>query len=254
MRPPLAALVLGALLVTAGCLGVLRSGPSDPGAESVVEEAVTVGQSVETYRVRTDLRAVGTANGDRRELRATTRGVVDRAARKTRLAVRQDDVNRSVYVVGNTTYTECAPPWGGWGREVHEELDEDWAGQDPLGRQLTLLAESPVTWAGNETLRNTAVHVVEAHPSDRTLTQFSEERSALLPLFGPRIGNATMTAWIAEDSKLVLQTRLVFEIRSDDTVVESRMATTFAEFGADVEIALPAEATEDPFRLGCPGT
>lgn len=254
MRPSPVALVLCALLVTTGCLGVLRPAPSGPGAEAVVEEAVAVGSSVETYRVRSDLHAVGTVDGDRRELGASTTGVVDRAERESMLRVEREEATRRVYVIGNTTYTECAPPWSGWGREVHEELDDDWSGHDPLGRQLTLLAESPVVWVGNETLRGTAVHVVRAHPSDRTLTRFSENRGPLIPVFGPRIRNTTFTAWIAEDSARILRARLAFELRTDETTVESRMTTSFSGYGADVEISLPAEATEDPFRRGCPGS
>lgn len=254
MRPSPIVLALGSLLVTAGCLGALRAAPSDPGAEAVVEESVAAGEAIETYRVRTDLHAVGTGDGDRREVSASSAGVVDRPEREIGLLVEQGEANRSVYVTGNTTYTECASPWSGWGQEVHEELDDDWTGHDPLGRQLTLLAESPVAWVGNETLHDTAVHVVRAQPSDRTLTQFSEDRRPLIPLFGPRIRNATLTAWIAEDSNRVIRTRLAFELRSDDAIVESRMTTTFSDYGADVEITVPAEATEDPFRFGCPGS
>lgn len=254
MRPPLAALALSALLVTAGCLGFLQSGPSDPGAESVVEEAVTAGDSVETYRVQNRLYAADTSSGDRRVVRVTSDGVVDRPERRVRMTARVDGTNRTVYVIGNTTHTECASPWSGWGTEVHDELDDDWSGQDPLGRQLTLLAESPVTWAGNETLRGTAVHVVEARPSDRTLTQFGEDRRPLIDPFGPRIRNATFKAWIARDTARVLQTRLAFDVRTKDAAVDARMTTTFSDHGADVDITLPAAATEDPWQHGCPGS
>lgn len=252
MRPPLAALALSGLLVTAGCLGFLQSGPSDPGAE-VVEEAVAAGESVETYRVRTQLHAAGTANGDRRMVAMTSKGAVDRPARKLRIAATRGDRNRTVYVIGNATYTQCTSPWSGWGVEVQGELNDDWRGHDPLGRQLRLLAESPVTWIGNETLRGTPVHVVEAHPSDRTLTQFSEDRRPLIDVFGPRIENASLKAWIAEDSARVLRTHLAFDVHTDDASVETRMTTRFSDYGAGVEITRPDEATEDPFRFGCPG-
>lgn len=253
MRPPRAALVLSALLVTAGCLGVLQSQPSDPGAEAVVDEAVAAGEAVETYRVATDLHAAATEDGDRRTVDASSTGVVDRPARRSRMVVEQGDASRAMYVVGNTTYVECASPWSGWGREEHDELDDDWAGQDPLGRQLTLLDESPVAWVGNETRRGVATHVVEARPDDRTLTQFSEERRPLLPLFGPRVEGATVRAWVAEDSGRLLRTRVAFTLRAEGTTVETTMVTTFSDYGASVAVRLPAEATEDPFELGCPG-
>lgn len=253
MRPPLAALALSALLVLPGCLGVLSSAPSDPGAEAVVEDAVAAGEAVETYRVTYHHHVEGTEDGDHRVVRGTTTGAVDRPARRLRVTTTQDDANRTLFVIGNTSYAECASPWSGWGKETREELDDDWAGHDPLGRQLTLLAESPVTWAGNETLDATPVHVVEAHPSDRTLTQFSENRRGLINPFGPRIENATLTAWIAADSARVLKTRLAFDLRSDEVSIDSRLTTRFTDYGADVEITLPAAATEDPFELGCPG-
>jgi hypothetical protein len=253
MRPPTAALVLSALLVLSGCLGVFSSAPSDPGAEAVVEEAVAAGETVETYRVHNELAAVGTSDGDRQALHVTAIGAVDRPARTIRMNATRGDDHRRAYVVENTTYTECAPPWDGWGKETREELDDDWSGHDPLGRQLTLLAESPVTWVGNTTLDGTAVHVVEARPSDRTLTQFSDEGRPLIAVFGPRIRNATFRAWIAADSRHVRKTRLAFDVQADESTVEARMTTRFTHYGADVEIALPEAATDDPFELGCPG-
>lgn len=253
MRPPLVALSASVLLVTAGCLGILHPAQSDPGAEAVVDEAVDAAEPVETYRVEYHHHVESIDDGDRQVVQGTTEGVVDRSARKLQVTTRQDDTNRTLYVIGNTTYTECAPPWSGWGKGEEPELDDDWTGHDPLGRQLTLLAESPVTWAGNGTLRDIAIHVVEAHPSDQTLTQFSEDRRGGITLFGPRIENASLKAWIAQDTARFLKTRLTFDIRSNEMSVESRMATTFTDYGMDAEISLPAEATEDPFELGCPG-
>lgn len=254
MRPSLAALSLVVLLVTAGCLGSLQPPPSDPGAEAVVEEAMTASESIETYRVRYDLTSAGTIDGDRRTVHVIADGAVDRPARKVRFNATQDDASRTHYVIGNTTYTECPSPWSGWGIAVEEALDEDWTGHDPLGRQLALLADGPVTWVGNETIRGTAVHVVEGQPSDRMLTQFSEERQPVIDLFGPDIRNATLTAWIAADSARVLKTRLAYEVRSNEGTVETRMTATFTDYGATVEIRLPAEALEGPYEHGCPGT
>lgn len=252
MRPPLAALGLSALLVVSGCLGVLDSAPSDPGAEAVVESAVAAGDSVETYRVESRLYAAGAADGERRVVRVTSAGLVDRADRRVRLTATTDDANRTVYVVGNTTYTECAEPWDGWGVETQDELDEDWAANTPLGRQLSLLAESPVTWVGNETVRGMRAHVVEARPAERTLRQFGENRRGLIDPFGPRIENATFTAWIAAESHRLLETHLAFDVRSNDGSVEARMNTTFSRYSHPVSISLPESARTDQFELGCP--
>lgn len=253
MRELAPTLLLGVLLVTAGCLGVFQAESSDPDAEAVVDDAVAASGSVETYRVRSRILAVATSDTDRRELAATSVGVVDRSARKLRQNVTQDGEHRSVYLVGNTSYTECGSPWSGWGREEHPELDREWTGHDPLGRLLTLLAESPVVWVGNDTLRGSAVHVIEGHPSARTLTQFSDDPKARLDVTGPRVRNASVRAWVTRDTGRLLETRLTFELRGDDATVETRMTTTFTDYGVDAEITLPPAATEDPFRAGCPG-
>lgn len=253
MREPAAALILGVVLVTAGCLGVFQAEPSDPGAEAAVDDAVAAGESVDTYRVRSRIVAVAKPDTDRRELAATSVGVVDRSARTLRQNVTQDGEHRSVYLVGNVSYTECGSPWNGWGREEHPELDRDWADHDPLGRLLTLLAESPVVWIGNDTLRGTPVHVVQGHPSARTLTQFSDDPKAPLDVTGPRVRNASIRAWLARDSGRLLEARVTFELRGDDATVETRMTTTFTDYGVDAEITLPPAATEDPYRAGCPG-
>jgi hypothetical protein len=237
----------------AGCLGLLQSAPSDPGAEAVVDDAVVAAETIETYRVENRLRASRTTDAHRETIRVTSEGAVDRPARKLVTNATRGDTTRTIYVIGNTSYTECATPWSGWGKEEHRELDDGWAGHDPLGRQLTVLAESPVSWAGNETLDGTPVHVVMAHPSDRTLTQFGETRAPVIDVFGPSIENATLTAWIAKDSVHVLKTRLGFDVQSKDGTVEARMTTTFTDHGTDVSITLPDEATTDPFEHGCPG-
>lgn len=251
MRPPIAALVITLLLVLSGCLGVFQSAPSDPGAESVVDEAVDASDRVDTFRFDTRLRAETTGAGDRR---ASATGVVDRANERLRLRTTFEDSNRTVYVIGNTTYTECSDQWGGWGKDVQEELDDDWAAQDPLGRQLALLTESPVTWVDNESVGDTSAHVVKARPSGGTLRQFSDNPRALLDPLGPRIENATLTAWIAADSSRLLRTELVITVGGEEDEARGTVTTNFTGYGDAVAIGLPETVRDDPYELGCPGS
>lgn len=252
MRPPTAALALSALLVLSGCLGVFQSAPSDPGAEAVVDDAVAVSDHVDTFRFETRLRAETIGSGDGRARRASATGVVDRTDERLRLRTTVEETNRTVYVIGNTTYTQCAEPWSGWGKDVQEELDDDWAGQDPLGGQLALLAESPVTWAGNESVGGVSAHVIEARPSGRTLRQFGDNPRALIDLSGPRIENATLTAWIAADSSRLLRTELTLTVAGEEGEARGEVTTTFTGYGDAVSIALPESAQDDPYELGCP--
>lgn len=252
MRPPTVALIMSLLLVLSGCLGVFQSAPSDPGAESVVDEAVDASDAVDTFRFDTRLRAETTGSGDRRARRASATGVVDRADERLRLRTTFEESNRTVYVIGNTTYTECSDQWGGWGKDVQEGLDDDWAAQDPLGRQLMLLAESPVTWVDNESVGGTSAHIVKARPSGRTLRQLSDNPRALLDLSGPRIENATLTAWIAVDSSRVLRTELVITVTGEEDEARGTVTTNFTGYGDAVSIALPETARDDAYELGCP--
>lgn len=250
MRPPLAAFLVSLLLVSSGCLGFWQSAPSDPGAEAVVEDAIDTSDDVGTYQVAMDMRATESEGRDSRQVHVAAS--VDRADRRMHLSTTTDDTNRSVYLIGNTTYTECADPWGGWGIETHEELDRDWQASDPLGRQLELLASSPVTWAGNESVDGVDTHVVEARPSERTLRQFSNRQRGLIDPTGPNLENTTFTAWIGADSARLLRTVLEFEVVGDGQRAVARMTTTFHAYGEPVAVTLPTSATEDPYELGCP--
>lgn len=251
MRPPLAALALSLLLATAGCAGLLADPPSDPGAEAVAEDAAAHGASVDTYRLATDL-SVASSDGDQVGARST--GVVDRTARRMHLETRMDDTERTVYVVGNTSYTECPAPWDdAWGVETHDALADDWRSSDPLARQLALLAESPVTWQGNETMDGADLHVVRARPTARQLRRYRGE-AALFDPFGPDVEDPTLTAWIDADTARLHRTVLAFTVAGRDGEVDARAETTFSAYGEVAKVTLPASVWTDRFELGCPGT
>ena len=251
MRPPLAALALSLLLATAGCAGLLADPPSDPGAEAVVEDVAAHGEDVDTYRLANDI-SVASSAGDR--VHVSSEGVIDRPARRMRLVTTRDGDDRTVYVVGNTSYTECAPPWDdAWGVEEHDGLDDDWRAADPLARQLALLAESPVTWVANETVDGEPVHVVRGRPTARQLRRYRGE-AALFDPFGPGVEDPTITAWIDADDERLRRTVLAFTVDGREGEVDARLETTFSGYGEDANVTLPPSVRTERFELGCPGT
>lgn len=252
MRPPhaAAAVVLVGLVVLSGCLGFGGPPPSDPGAEAVVDSAVDASSSVQTYRYSLDIRVVASDGGETRRVSMSVDGAVDRTTDKMRADLTYQGSERSTYVTGSIAYTECESPWG-WGRE-NLSTSTDWESKDTLGRQVDMLDNSPVYWVDNETVDGESVHVVEARPSAETLSKYSERRSG--GVFGPGIEDATLTAWIVEDSGRLLQTELEFTVTEGGGSADASMTTRFTDYGANVTITIPDEATDDPHTLGCPGS
>lgn len=252
MRPPHAAVAVAlvGLVALSGCLGFGGSPPSDPGAEAVIDSAADASSSVETYRYSLDIRVVASDGEETRTISMNADGAVNRASDTMRADLSYQGRERSTYVTGSTAYTECESPWG-WGRE-NLSSSTDWESKDALGRQVDMLDNSPVYWVENETIDGESVHVVEARPSDETLSKYSERRTG--GVFGPGIEDATLTAWVVEDSGRLVKTELEFTVTEGGGSADATMTTRFTDYGANVTISIPDEATEDPHRLGCPGS
>lgn len=252
MRPPRAVLALVALVLLAGCLGFGGPPPSDPGAETVVDEAASHSADVETYRFAHDIAVTASDGEDTHRVTVDATGAVNRTAQRLRVNTTHEGTTRQTFVDGDTAYTECESPWG-WGVEnVSEDTADDWRTADPLGRQIDLMQSSPVYWAGNETIDGVAVHVVEARPSGETLTQYGERRQT--GLFGPDIEDATFTAYVAEDSGRLLRTVFTFTVTGEGGSAEARMTTRFTDVGSRVDITIPVEARSADTKFGCPGS
>lgn len=178
MRPPRAALALAVVVVLAGCLGFGGPPPSDPGAEAVVDDAAASAADIETYRFESDIRIVASDGEQTRRITMDNVGTVDRPARKLQANTTfRGDVRRS-FVDGDKVYTECEDPWGWCVENVSDDGNGDWRSNDPLGRQVELLQSSHVYWAGNETIDGVDVHVIEARPSDETLSKYTDRRQS----------------------------------------------------------------------------
>lgn len=252
MGPPhtAVAVVLVVLVALSGCLGFGGPPPSDPGAEAVVDSAVDASSKVQTYRYSLDIRIVASDGENTRRISMRANGAVNRTIDKMRANLTYQESERSTYVTGSTAYTECESPWG-WGRENHS-TSTDWESRDTLGRQVDMLDTSPVYWVDNETVDGESVHVIEARPSAATLSKYSERRTG--GVFGPGIQDATLTAWIVKDSGRLLKTEFEFTVTDGGGSADASMATRFTDYGANVSITIPDEATEDPLTLGCPGS
>ena len=252
MRPPRAALAFTVVVVLSGCLGFGGPPPSDPGAEAVVDDAAMASADVETYRFENDIRIVASDGDETRRVSMDVAGAVDRPARRFRANTTfQGDVYPS-YVDGDTAYTKCQEPWG-WGVEnVSEEREGDWQSADPLGRQVELLQSSPVYWAGNETMDGVDVHVIEARPSEDTLRTYADRRQS--GILGPGIEDAVLTAYIVEESGVIVKTEFDFTVTDGGASADAEMSTRFTDYGADVTITIPEEAVTDQRELGCPGS
>lgn len=246
------ALLCTVLIVTTGCLGVFdRRPPSDDRAVEARERFAAAVDDADSYRFESRIGVVATAGDESRSVRATGEGVVSRSERRIRSTGESGGDHRRSYTRNYTAYRECAEPWGGWGVD---ELDEStpWVEYTPLGRYRAILNDSRVYWGGTETVDGTETVVVVAHPTKEALTSTTSSRAGT-DLGGVDLKNATLKLWLDRESDLPVRSLLRIEIERGGATGTATVRTTYADYGAPVNVSTPAGFYGERYELGCPG-
>lgn len=242
---------LALCLVLAGCSLLGPSPTREDRAVSALDNATTAVEAADTYRFASDLRVVAT-QGDRTEtVTASLTGAVAVDAHRMRANATRDGETRRSYLANWTRYQECGPPWDGWAREDLDTEDE-WATQSPLTRQLSLLESGSLYWNDTRALDGEAVVLVTGEPTGKALGQYQDRRRGSL-LGGPSVDDVSLRVWLDAETWRPVKTELRFDVNQGDASAGARMVTTFAGYGDDVSIEVPAAAKADPYELGCPG-
>ncbi len=139
MRPPLAALLLAAVLVTSGCLGGPSRPPSDQRAMDALNRSQDAMAEATSYRTTVDGRVEATGNDEEMTLSVTGTVAVNATTQQmnatARLRGERDVAGRSgtqqTYVDGYTAYAECARI--GWERQNLSE-SRPWFTYTPVAR------------------------------------------------------------------------------------------------------------------------
>jgi hypothetical protein len=252
MRLPAALLAL--LVVTAGCSALSESQPpSDQRALDVQNRTLTAAENVSTYRYTIDVHVSATDGTDSRAVGIDGHGVVDYRAEQAVANATTAGETRSVYVDGDTVYTECPSPWDGWGVEnASEEIA--WAELSPLGRQLSLLERTNVYYQGNRTLDGNRTILVVAHPSQQTLQSLPDTGSrSSVDFSDANVDNATFELWVDPQTDRPVRTELRIEVSSSDASGVAEIETRFRDWNEPASISIPDSTRTDQHEFGCPG-
>jgi hypothetical protein len=254
MRPALPALLLAAMLVTVGCLGVDPFGPSRPPSDERALDAVDRSRAaadVDSYRFAVDGRVEATGNGESLSVDLDGSGVVNASRRRMSATSRARGTTRSTYVTGDTAYTEC--PRMGWERE-NLTRSTPWLDYTPLGRQLALLDRSRVYWHGTGSVDGTDAAVVTARPTERELRAVADARGTGGPdLDDGNVRNVTVTAWIDVGTDRLLRTRTDVRVARRGATATATLTTRFTDYGEPVDVERPPFDRDALWGTGCPG-
>lgn len=260
MRPPHAALVVVALLVTSGCLGFGGSSqpPSDERALDALDRAQDALADVDSYRatidghaearandetITVDLSGNETANVSARQVIATAKVSGDRGS-----PVRSG--TRVTYINSSTAYSECSRL--GWGRHNLSE-SHSWVTYTTLGQQLELMNRSNVYWQGTETLDGTETAVIVAHPTKEVLDAVPDVQSSSPTNFDEtKVENASVTAWVGNDTGRLLQAKRDFEVSSAGATATVTATIRFTDYNQLTSITAP-DIGDAVWKTGCPG-
>lgn len=246
-HPTSRALLVAALLVTAGCQGLYGTSgpPSDPRAVDALDRARTATLNASSYRYTidgqvqirhdsrlesVDLTGHGVTDVDRQRANVTvhTRGDTPVGQRDTRVA----------YVDGYTLDVACARV--GWARHNLSESTR-WFNYTTLGRQLALLQRTTVYWNGTTVVDGVETAVVTAHPTEQQLRS-----SHTLPTgnVGTRGGavfeNATVRVWISTETDRIRKVQREVHVRADGSTGVATITYHLSGYDEPTNITRPS--------------
>jgi hypothetical protein len=256
----LRALLVAALLVTAGCQAPLGSSapPSDDRAVAAVDRAREATGGVTSYRFTVDGEVRIREAGRTESVGIRGSGVVDVANRRANeTVVARGDTGpmvrdtRMAYVEGYTLDVECARL--GWARYDLAESTR-WVEYTTLGQQLALLDRTTVYWNGTETVDGTEVAVVTARPTEQQL-----EAARDLPTGGgvtqggASVRNATVRVLIDADTGRIREVRRELHVGAGEATAVATVTYRFADYDAPTNVTRPGfEESGARWESGCP--
>ncbi|WP_436907278.1 hypothetical protein [Halosimplex marinum] len=252
MDRPALHLAVAACLLLAGCSVLGPDHTREERAVAALADAREAVNDTDTYRFDGDLRVVATADGETERVGIDMNGTVDAAERRMHsTAVRGGETYES-YVIDGTAYQECGGPMGMdmWG--VENVTADDWRMGTPAARQLALLESGSLFHNGTRTLDGREAVLLVGRPTTDALTKYQERRDRSL-LGGPSVDDAEVRVWIDPETYRPLRSAVRFEVSRGGNTATARIEMTFADYGADLSVDVPAIPDEETWGAGCPG-
>lgn len=251
MRSALPALLLAAVLVTAGCASVLGPSrpPSDPRATEAVDRAAAATDDLDSYRFTLDGDVRASEGDESVRVDVAGDGVVDVVDRRMRVTTESDGETRETYVMETTAYTEC--PRLGWSRE-NISSSTRWLNHTPVGQQLALLQRTDVYWRGTDTVGGTEAVVVEAYPTAEELRSVAAAHGGdVADLEDARVQNVTVTVWFDRETDRPLRAERYVRVKRGGATAEATVTFGFHGYGEPVNVTRPDLDDEVVRDLGC---
>ncbi|WP_256289263.1 hypothetical protein [Halobellus inordinatus] len=264
MRPPLAAALVGFLILTSGCLGL--TAPDQPSSDQRALDALNRSQNatadVTSYRTTVDGTLSASESDDSVTLEVTGNVAVDVAGRRMNATTGIEDVDGTIrtrqtapkraYISGYTAYTECARM--GWERQNLSE-SRSWLTYTPVGQQLAVLNETNVYWRGTEVIDGTETVVVVGYPSKQALRAVPDVRGAsATEVQDANIENATVTLWLDSETHRPVQAQREIEVADSGATATATVTFDFAGYDEPTSVRRPEFDEDEIWQLGCPGT
>lgn len=235
-----------AMIVVVGLAGcaLLDQPTREEEAVAALDETVVAAKAIESYRFDTRLRVSDGSN----RMDARLSGTVDVAAEAMNGSMAVEDERRELYLLGETLYQQCLPPWDHlW---AADEIDHEgaWWRATPLGTQLGLFETGDLAHRGTRRLDGEAAVLLVGSPRD---PEIGSGASAGLAVGGPSVDDATARLWIDPETRLPMQIEVELQLSDGQETATASMTSRFAGYDEPVTVVAPTDATRDPWTA-CP--
>jgi hypothetical protein len=233
----IAALLLGTVLLLAGCLGGASGYEMSAREQQLKHETLGSLGSVDTYTIDGTV----SVSGESRSISGTVDGVVDRPDREARVRIALSgaaSVETTTYIVGDTAYVNARGMW----RRMNVSDRNVWDRNARLQQQREIFEAAQFELIGNDTVGGKPVRVVRIHVPDDRLDDL--RRLAGTDNEGVRISEATYTASIDAETDRLRRMEADMRMNADGQTVDAAVTMTFDDFDEAVTIEVPEEATE----------
>lgn len=241
------AILVVALLVTAGCQGLYGSPdpPSDRRAVDTLHQAQQATHNISSYQYTIDGQVQIRRNSRKKSVDFTGHGIVNVDRQQVKVTVRtRGDTRvgrrntRVAYLDGYTLDVAC--PISGWARHNLTETTR-WLNYTSLGQQLALLDRTTVYWNGTEVVNGAETAIVTAYPSEQQLkTRESPPTGTVGAQGGANFENATVRAWINTETGRVLKVQRQIHVRGDGATGVATITYHFSEYNDPTNITRPS--------------
>ncbi|WP_181687086.1 hypothetical protein [Halorhabdus salina] len=234
----LLAVALTVLVALSGC-SALPGGGGDSGptgeVATIQEQSMDAVADVSTYEFQMEM----SASGDGRTISAEATGAVDEDAKRMRMNMTVNGQEIVQYVDGPTMYQKTNMLWR------TQDISEQnlWDSGTVLENQRDLMDSSDVTLEGTTTIDGTEVYEIRIDPTKKAVEDLLSQQSGTSQLSAGDIDEMELTQYVRTEDSLPKRSEVSLTASSDGQTVDVDVTYTLENYGTDVSITIPEDAT-----------